>query len=209
MSNDIISIKELFNKKYVNRQWGENEGTRSGYGSSTTKTRYLSKLISSVLDRYETKKVVDVCGDFNWQHEFLSISSVDYIGIDISEYAIDTAINRPYSHLASEFLVLDATIDELPSGDLFLIRDILGHLTLDKGIQLVENIKNHGFKYLLTTHFEHTKSNRNIENGQFYPINWKLPPFDQYNIIENYYEAPLCEHGSNTYNKKQLVLIEF
>lgn len=200
--------KDTFEDKYLNLKWGLNQGTRSGYGSSLTKTRFLGKSIASIIERYDIKSVVDICGDLNWQNSFLELVDVTYIGIDCSKTAIDDARSRPYAHLTKELLVLDAVEDTIPTGELMLIRDVLGHLTLEQALKVIGNVKKSGFKYLLTTHFDGPNTNRNIETGQFYRVNIKEAPYNSLKIIENFYEAPLCPEGSSAYNIKQLVLIE-
>ena len=83
----------------------------------------------------------------------------------------------------ARFINLDLVLDELPQSDVYMVRDVIQHLSLDDGVALIKNVEKTGAKYLISN-FHNLKrtgealENRNIEAGRFYPNNAMLPPFN-------------------------------
>ena len=81
--------KSHFEKIYQQKLWGSHGNTLSGRGSSNTFTNNDAGFISEVIKEKDISSIVDVCGDFAWQHKFLSGYKGKYLGVDISEIALE------------------------------------------------------------------------------------------------------------------------
>jgi hypothetical protein len=93
--------------------------------------------------------------------------------------------------------------------DMIFCRDLLVHLSLDDGLKVIENFKNSGSKYLLTTTFTDRISNIydiRIEPGSVFwrPLNLEKPPFSFGVPIEMINEG--CTEGDGHYRDKSLGL---
>lgn len=83
----------------------------------------------------------------------------------------------------ARFINLDLVLDELPKSEVYMVRDVIQHLSLDDGVNLIKNVERTGAKYLISN-FHNLKrtgepvENRNIEAGRFYPNHLMLKPFN-------------------------------
>jgi hypothetical protein len=155
------SNREIFTNVYQNKLWGvaspENESPfYSGPGSSDpqivdpyvdTVKRFFSSLPTK-------QNAVDLgCGDFRVGSRIVD-SFDSYTACDVVPELVH--FNQEYwRHLPVEFRVVDLVKDEIPSGDVLILRQVLQHLSNDdisKFIQLIPR----GFSYLLLT--EHLPS---------------------------------------------------
>ena len=77
-----------------------------------------------------------------------------------------------------KMLDLSQTIENIGKNqfDLVICKEVMIHLSFENSLNLINNLKKIGAKYLLTTTFLNTE-NINIENGQVYNINLFTPPF--------------------------------
>ena len=108
----------------------QSKQTLSGPGSSAEATTSLRKWLGFRFEQYNIKRVVDVCGDANWQHLIPGIENIDYCGIDISPTVLRKARVRHDDKPSMSFKELDIVTDELPRADCFLLKDVLQHLPL-------------------------------------------------------------------------------
>ncbi len=142
---------EVFEGVYRNELWGSDEASFcSGSGSDDSVTSsYVSmvnRFIAENRDRIDT--IVDIgCGDFRVGRGF-ELQGCKYIGIDVVTPLID--------HLKSTWQAkdrgsrcLDATEDQIPQGELCLIRQVLQHLSNEE-IEIVLR-KTAAFRYRLIT----------------------------------------------------------
>jgi hypothetical protein len=71
-----------------------------------------------------------------------------------------------------------------PNVDLIICRDVMFHLDIELGLKLVNNVKNSGAKYFLSTSFPKIKENTSIKKYNdidcwgYYDINLDIEPFD-------------------------------
>jgi hypothetical protein len=104
--------------------------------------------------------------------------------------------NQKFANSIISFKELDLTQDniEIPEGDLLIVRDVLGHLSLEGGKKAIQNILKSKCKYLLTTTWyslndpNYTHENRdntvtveaNWDRGAaaFYPVCLHSSPFN-------------------------------
>lgn len=73
-------------------------------------------------------RVVDLgCGDFRVSRP-LATPGIDYVGVDVVPALVERN-QRAYGKDGIEFLCRDITEDELPDGDVCLVRQVLQHLS--------------------------------------------------------------------------------
>src|SRR6185295_15560120 len=84
---------------------------------------------------------------------------------------------RTFGNAQREFHCLDITADKLPRADLVLCRDCLVHLSFKDVFRALENIRRSGARFLLTTTFSKREQNRDIETGNWRPLNLERAPF--------------------------------
>ncbi len=153
-----LNREEKFSYIYNNNMWGGDKNFNSGSGSHNPNiiNPYL-KVIKEFLKKQHMPTLVDCgCGDFNVGKNFLSLSK-KYYAIDIFQNIIDLNKSK-FNYQNLEFLKLDIVEDNIPSGDVCIVRQILQHLSNQDIFSFINNIKNK-FKFLLVT--EH------LPDGQF------------------------------------------
>lgn len=157
----LNSNREIFTNVYQNKLWGiaspENESPfYSGPGSSDPQivdpyVETVKRFFGSLPNK---RNAVDLgCGDFRVGSRIVD-SFDSYTACDVVPELVH--FNQEYwRHLPVEFRVVDLVKDEIPSGDVLILRQVLQHLSNDdisKFIQLIPR----GFSYLLLT--EHLPS---------------------------------------------------
>jgi hypothetical protein len=182
--------QDVFSQIYENYGFGGTE-SRSGFGSTLSETKELREKIKALIQDKNIKSVIDIpCGDFNWMKEIV-FSFESYIGGDIVENAVKTN-NEKYSNSKIKFINFDLINDVIPTSDLLIVRDIIGHLPLHDGKKIIENILNSNCKYLLSTTWakktesgwskcnpnDVSRENEGVEYGRFYPVNLMESPFN-------------------------------
>ena len=159
------SNQSVFSNVYQKKLWEitspENESPfYSGPGSSDpqivdpyvdTVKRFFSSLSTK-------KKAVDLgCGDFRVGSRIVD-SFASYTACDVVPELVH--FNQQYwQHLPVEFRVVDLVKDEIPDGDVLIVRQVLQHLSNDDINKFTQSIPR-GFSYLLVT--EHLPSERNF-----------------------------------------------
>ena len=170
------STEEIFTSIYKTNNWNSRESI-SGVGSELEQTNYLINELNSILKSYSIKSMLDIpCGDFNWMR-FVNLTETNYIGADIvNELILNNS--KKYSiknHI--EFKVINLITDKLPKVDLVFTRDCLVHLSFKDIFTSIQNIKNSGSKYLLTTTFINRNTNSDIITGSWRTLNLEIFPF--------------------------------
>jgi SAM-dependent methyltransferase len=146
-----LSVAEAFNQTYRQKLWGYLEGEEffSGQGS----IEEFAKPYTSWLARFITEKkvatVVDLgCGDFRIGRGICAAVSVNYVGVDIVSDLIAYNQSR-FGNDDVRFKCADIIEDELPEGDLCLIRQVLQHLSNEQISRVLANCAK--FPYLVVT----------------------------------------------------------
>lgn len=158
--------EEIFDKIYKHHLWGGD--SKSGPGSGMPRTEAIRKWIPTLYDKYGIKSMLDIpCGDLYW------LPSMElpekYIGADVVPAIIE---DNKRLHPNLDLRVLDLVSGTLPKVDLILARDVLGHLTVDEVNKALENIRQSGASYLLTTNFPYrTADIEDTPTGRWRPIN--------------------------------------
>lgn len=196
MSNkkkEISRIKKPWPTKAVMEQiyklklWG-GEGAHfySGFGShdSSIVNPYIDVIISFLSSFKNPLTVCDLgCGDFNIGKEIVKYSK-KYIAVDIVNAVIEYNKEK-YKGDNLEFYCLDIAVDNLPSGDCAILRQVLQHLSNAEVKAVLSKLSN--FKYVILT--EHLPQgqfvpNKDIISGQGIRLkkqsglNLLLPPFN-------------------------------
>jgi len=146
-----LSVAEAFIRTYRNKLWGGIDGDSffSGRGSlDKFATPYVEWLVRFISE-HDIRTVVDLgCGDFRIGEKICSSSSVNYIGVDIVPELI--AFNQSqFGNDRVSFRCANIIEDELPNGELCLIRQVLQHLSNQQIASVLLNCAK--FPYLLVT----------------------------------------------------------
>ena len=140
---------ETFTEIYQNNLWGGDAGEfYSGSGSDEKYAAKYAATIQKFVSENDIKKVVDLgCGDFRVASKFVS-PEFHYTGVDVVPNLIEH-LQKNYGTETIEFRCLNIVEDELPIGDLCLIRQVLQHLSNLEIAQVLENCRK--FKYLIVS----------------------------------------------------------
>ncbi len=159
--SNLISNREIFTNVYQNKLWGaaspEDESPfYSGPGSSDPQivdpyVDAVKRFFSSLPPK---KKAVDLgCGDFRVGSRIVDTFD-SYTACDVVPELL--CFNQSYwRHLPVKFLAVDLVKDEIPTGDVLILRQVLQHLSNEDIVKFTQSIPP-GFSYLLLT--EHLPS---------------------------------------------------
>ncbi|MGF6949809.1 SAM-dependent methyltransferase [Neobacillus sp. B4I6] len=168
-------MKEIFSEIYKHNMWGGTESV-SGPGSSVFESQKLIEKLPMLFDLFEITSILDApCGDFNWM-KHVPKGNISYIGVDIVDEIIQKN-NERYAGENVRFMVKNIVEDELPAADIAICRDVFVHLSFTDVKKAVENFRKSGIKYLLATHFPGWTENKDIDTGDWRPLNLCLAPF--------------------------------
>ena len=143
--------KAAMSQIYENNLWGGNPAEfYSGEGSHdpVLVSPYID-VISNFLQSFETPiTVCDFgCGDFNVGKELVEFAE-HYHAIDIVPSLIEhNQATFQFPNLT--FHCLDVAVDELPSGDCALVRQVLQHLSNQEVHQILEKLSH--YRYVIIT----------------------------------------------------------
>ena len=170
-----LGLQERFERIYHTNLWSDPE-TRSGTGSSLDSTRVLREKLPAALHALGTRVLLDApCGDFTWM-DHVDLSGIDYTGADIVRSIVD-ANREQYGAEGREFIELDLTRDDLPSADVLLCRDCLVHLSYANIARMLENVRRSNIRYILMTSFPGRGDNKDVDDGDWRPLDFESPPF--------------------------------
>jgi len=211
------TYKDIFSGIYENFGFGSLE-SRSGPGSTIEQTDKLRKEILNLVKDKNIRSVVDIpCGDFNWMKEIVNEFEY-YIGGDIVSEAVEIN-NLTYGSSKINFVEFDLIEDEIPYGDLLIVRNVIGHLPLEDGVKVIKNILKSNCKYLLSTTWakktnqgwdmcsgnDVDRENEGVNYGRFYPVNLMSPPFN-FTMPEMILEENVTVDSFESGNRKVLAL---
>lgn len=127
-----MSLREVFEDIYGKGRWGGAEQTgefNSGSGGDSTATDPYVEAISQYIRRNGILKIVDLgCGDFRVGSALVAATDVVYTGVDITRPLI-SHLQEAFAAPNIDFQCLNIVEDPLPSGELYLIRQVLQHLS--------------------------------------------------------------------------------
>ncbi len=179
--------KATMTQVYDLKLWGDNNSNfYSGEGSHKTEIvkPYITVLTSFLTSFKKPLVVCDLgCGDFNIGKQLVKHAK-EYVAVDIVPKLI--AYNKEkFNEENLEFRCLDIAIDNFPSGDCAILRQVLQHISNVEVMQIVNKLA--AFKYIILT--EHIPEgdftpNKDIISGQGIRlkknsgINLLAPPFN-------------------------------
>lgn len=126
---DARSPTEIFSEIYRNNWWGGRPGELySGDGSGVETSASFVQTVCEYVDRHALRSVVDLgCGDFRVGSQLLR-PGLTYTGVDVVPALVESH-QRTFARAGVEFVAVDIVDDELPDGDLYLLRQVLQHLS--------------------------------------------------------------------------------
>lgn len=136
---------------YAMKLWGgDTYDFYSGEGSHDLKlvAPYIAA-VTSFLKSFETPiSICDLgCGDFNIGKKLVNYAA-RYIAVDIVENLIQHNTEK-FKDNNLEFQCLDIAVDDLPTADCAIVRQVLQHLSNAEIIQVLRKLK--AFKYVILT----------------------------------------------------------
>lgn len=181
------SAAETFGEIYEKNVWGGEKGEfYSGDGSGEQYATIYAKTIRQFAAENKIKRVVDLgCGDFRVASKFVS-KDFHYTGCDVV-FSLVKHLNENYKSETVDFRCVNIIEDDLPDGDLCLIRQVLQHLSNAEIKQVLENAQK--YKYLIVTeHYPNSQTefvpNLDIPHGPSVRVQFgsavalDKPPFD-------------------------------
>jgi hypothetical protein len=173
-----LSNKKIFSNIYKFQKWNNNNKREfkrynSGPGSDNGNfaLEYQRK-ISEFLQTLKTKPIIaDLgCGDFEIGSKLVDYSS-KYYAIDIFEDLISFNKKKFYN-LEVDFMVLDITTDELPYADIYIVRQVLQHLSNDSIFNFLKKMEDKCKYLIITEHLpdkeiKNFKANKDITTGPY------------------------------------------
>ena len=146
-----LSVAEAFSQTYRRKLWGQKEGEEffSGGGSLERFAIPYADWTLKFIAETGIRSIVDLgCGDFRVGRRICEGSGIRYTGIDVVPDLI--AYNQSkYGGDGVEFKCANIIEDDIPQGDLCLIRQVLQHLTNGQIAKVLANCSK--FPYLLIT----------------------------------------------------------
>jgi hypothetical protein len=146
----ILDRSATFGDIYHNSEWGSDPDKIyfSGPGSRRDACGAYCTFVSDFIGKNGIASVVDLgCGDYTVGGQ-IDMSDADYTGVDVFPDLI-TLNSETHGSETVRFVRADIVEDELPAGDLCLIRQVLQHLS-NADIQRVL-LKLTGYRYVLIT----------------------------------------------------------
>jgi SAM-dependent methyltransferase len=145
-------VAEIFGEIYEHNRWGGQQGSfHSGSGSTSEHAQQYSRVINSFVTNHSVRRVVDLgCGDFRVGALLLE-TGIAYTGVDIVETLIRNN-SKLYGSERVQFECLDIIEDELPDGDLCLVRQVLQHLSNQQILNVLRNTEKYPY-VIVTEHY--------------------------------------------------------
>jgi hypothetical protein len=174
IDNDSYDV--IFRNIYLRNWWGSTESI-SGCGSEFHRTSSVRRgLVEWCLNNHISSIFDAPCGDFNWMKDVVCRANLMYLGGDIVPELIQK--NEENREDRCSFVAFDILNDSPPNVEAWLCRDVLFHFPNAAIERVLERFKNSNIRFLLTTHFEKTTSNSDIDFGRYRPVNLCYPPFN-------------------------------
>ena len=141
----------IFSKIYKEKIWGS-DGQQQFYSGSGSDEVYTLPYINSIIDfikKNNIRSIVDLgCGDFRVGAAIVEATGVKYTGIDVVEDLVKYNQNQ-FGNENISFRYKNITKDNLPDGELCLIRQVLQHLSNKDILGVLQKTKK--YKYLIIT----------------------------------------------------------
>ena len=153
------SPREVFAEIYSQGKWGKTEKEFcSGLGSVTEEISqpYVKMIINFLNSGNQSNTVVDLgCGDMEIGKKIIN-HCTQYVGVDVVPGLIKKH-NRTNWGKHVSFHCLDIIEDDLPDGDICLIRQVLEHLSNEEIKRILPKLKKYK-NIFITEHYPHENS---------------------------------------------------
>lgn len=166
--------QEAFVKIYREKKWGEGSGIGSWPENATP---YL-KIVQEYLYNPKYISIIDLgCGDWKLMETLIIPDDKEYVGYDLVESLIE-ANKKKYSKKNVKFYTISQLSDlKSTTGDLLLVKDVLHHWPNAHINYFLNSILPNFKNAIITNDFNEYATNRDIQFGDFRPINLESPPF--------------------------------
>lgn len=165
-----LCMEAVFSGIYERGYWGSNMKVAyrgsSGSGSDPDYNRpYIEWLRGFIKDR-KIQTVVDLgCGDFRSGPLIYEGLSISYTGLDIYQPLIHS-LQTEYPDYTFRYLDVFANLDQIPGGDLCILKDVLQHWSnQDITVFLESVIRSRKFRWILICNCAQQKRVKNIKTG--------------------------------------------
>jgi len=171
-----MNNEQEFSRIASSNMWGSQE-TPCGPGSTVEACKPILEALPRWISKFEVKSIVDLgCGDWNWM-KHLDLSGIQYDGFDVVEFFI--AGNRKYETRNIRFHHADILEAEIPTSDLVICKDVLGHLPNDLVLKVLDKVKGKARLLAASTSVVWPSSKRvGMRVGAFSPIDLEGKPFN-------------------------------
>jgi SAM-dependent methyltransferase len=144
------SMADIFTEVYEKNIWKGNE-EEGGYATLNPDAAYTQKyieLIRKFLKERKIKHVVDLgCGNFTLSRQFL-VPGIRYTGIEVVPRLVEF-LRENYAGDEIGFECLDITENDLPDGEVCLIKEVLQHFSNAEILNVLRKCKK--YKYTIVT----------------------------------------------------------
>lgn len=157
-----LAVETTFARIYETNEWGGERGTYySGPGSERPLTEGYVDAITRYVRENGVRTIVDLgCGDFRVGAE-LAASGAAYVGVDVVPTLV--AHNQAtYGRAGVRFECRDIIRDDLPDGDLCLVRQVLQHLSNAEIARVLGNCRR--YPHLVITEHLPPEDSRPVPN---------------------------------------------
>jgi len=150
----------------------------SGTGSISAFNRPFIDYVNDFLRSHtEVHTVVDIgCGDWQIAQHF-DLRNREYIGCDVSAVILEKTRTR-FAAPRRRFVHLDAVTDELPDGDLVIVKDVLHHLSNANVSSILSKLARYKYTIVQNDIYAVPHKNSDINNGGFRPLDITTLPFN-------------------------------
>jgi SAM-dependent methyltransferase len=126
-----LPVEEVFSTIYHSQAWGTRQDRPFCSGDGSIREDAVGpycEMVRAFIESHNIKRVVDLgCGDFGVGSRLIS-PEISYTGIDVVPDLIDYN-QKQFGSPRVEFRCLNMIEDDLPAGDLCLVRQVLQHLS--------------------------------------------------------------------------------
>ena len=173
-------LLEVFSKKHSQRG-----ASVIDPGSTLQITKNLRASLVDLFAEFEVRSLLDIaCGISDW------IGPADlpverYVGADFVPEIVQTLSNRYAKHDKVEYIVMDVRSSPLRAYDIVLLRDCLTSFSYRDVGAALQNIKNSGSRFLITSHYTKLSKAAKIKqnlgfkstHGEWNRLNLMMPPY--------------------------------
>lgn len=186
-----LKLQRLFSLAYTPEQ----QAKEDRLASSLEWTQKLRDELPELYARHNIQSMFDAgCNDCSWASRLCQ--TIEYHGGEISLPMV-ASVWRNFPML--DVILHDITTDTIPKVDVLFVRDVTIHLNTADKIRVLHNWIDSGIPWLLITHDEYEKENRDFDyDKEHFPlgwVNWELNPWNFPPPTDQIYEVDRDESG--------------